>query len=198
MKYVETIKIVDGEVMNYAYHRQRAFNTNGAILPHFITVPDEYKKGMVKCRVVYDSIVHYIEFIPYTFPTIHSLQTVDVPHYFYENKYTDRQELQRLFAKRGICDDVLIAVNGKIADTSFCNVVFENNEGLFTPQRPLLKGVKRAVLLDKNIITTRDISIDQIGEYDRLHLINAMIDLGNPSTIVDVNKIISFEFRKLV
>ena len=74
-------------------------------------------------------------------------------------------------------DDILIVKNGLITDSSFCNIIFKNEEGLFTPLNPLLKGTKRQYLLDKNIIKEREIYLQNLNEYNEVILINAMIDI---------------------
>ena len=76
-----------------------------------------------------------------------------------------------------------------VTDTSFCNVVFQNEEGLFTPEHPLLKGTKRALLLDEKRITTRRISVNDLQNYHMAYLINAMIDLENPTTCIKIENI---------
>ena len=159
MKFVETIKIEHGVVKHYDYHCKRAHATTGICLPQ-IVVPQDMCTGIVKCRIVYDHEITIIEFTPYIIPTIQSLKVVDVNDYFYDKKYTNRQQLQELFLQLEACDDVLITVNGVITDTSFCNIVLENKEGLFTPTKPLLHGTKRALLIDENIIQTRHITIE--------------------------------------
>ena len=188
MKYVETIKIEDGNVMNWDYHFERAKRTAGIELSLPI-VPDGVKQGVIKCRMVYDKEVELIEFLPYSIPVIQSLKIVNIDHYFYDKKYTERSLIADLYAQRNGCDDVLIAVNGVVTDTSFCNVVFQNDEGLFTPEHPLLQGTKRASLLDQKQITTRSIMIDDLPNYHSVQLINAMIDLDNPSTQIIIANI---------
>ena len=188
MKFVETIKIDNGVVQHYDYHSKRAQVTTGICLPEII-VPQESCKGIVKCRVVYDNTVTAIEFTPYITPIIQSLKVIDVEDYFYDKKSTHRQQIQELYQNRGPCDDILITINGVITDTSFCNIVLENEDGLFTPQHPLLLGTKRAFLIDQNIIKPRHLTIDDLPNYQYIHLINAMIELDNPSTIMTIKQI---------
>ena len=188
MKYVETSKIEDGNVMNWDYHFERAKRTAGIELSLPI-VPDGMKQGVIKCRMVYDKEVELIEFLPYALPTIQSLKMVYTTHYFYDKKYTDRSRITSLYAQRDVCDDILIIVDDIVTDTSFCNVVFQNEEGLFTPEHPLLKGTKRALLLDEKRITTRRISVNDLQNYHMAYLINAMIDLENPTTCIKIENI---------
>ena len=89
--------------------------------------------------------------------------------------------------QKGDCDDILILKNGLISDTSFCNVIFENREGFFTPKRPLLKGVKRELLIKDKVIEELDITMDNIQSYDNIILINAMIEFNEIS--IDIKNI---------
>ena len=95
----------------------------------------------------------------------------------YSFKYADRTEWNALLEQKTGCDDILIVKNGYITDTSFSNVVFENETGLFTPSTYLLAGTKRQSLLQKGIIKEAEISIENIGLYSKLYLINTMIDI---------------------
>ena len=90
---------------------------------------------------------------------------------------------------RDEADDILIVVDGYITDTSFCNVVLANDEGLFTPDLPLLKGTQRAFLIDEEIIRPRAIHINDLQLYHKVKLINAMIGLDNPSTHISIENI---------
>jgi len=74
-------------------------------------------------------------------------------------------------------NDVLIIRNGLVTDTSYCNIIFENEMGLFSPQNPLLKGVQRDFLLQQRKIETAIIGVDDIKKYSFFYLINAMIPL---------------------
>ncbi len=190
MNYVETIKIDNGRVCNYNYHQARARETTGIVLPELI-IPEQYRIGVMKCRVVYDRAISLVEFMPYTLPHIQSLKIVHASHYFYDRKSTHRNEINILFEQRGACDDILIAINGMITDTSFCNTVFVSDDGLFTPQAPLLKGTKRASLLERGIIRERCISVEDIDKYKYVKLINAMIDLEHEKTTISCDNILS-------
>ncbi len=189
MKYVETIKVVDGKICHFDYHQRRASATSGIVLPS-LSIPNEFQEGVVKCRVVYDKEVSAIEFSHYTFPTIKSLQVVEASHYFYDRKYTDRSKINELFSMRGDCDDVLIAVNGYVTDTSYCNIVCISNEGLFTPKHPLLHGTKREFLIDKGVVRPRSITVEELPNYQEIKLINAFIDLDYPNATIQASNIL--------
>ncbi len=189
MMYIETIKVVDGVVFNYEYHKQRAFQTSGIILPEII-IPDDRREGVVKCRIVYNTEIVSIEYIPYTYPVIQSLKIVEADSFFYDKKYLDRSRLNQFYQNKGDADDILITVNGMLTDTSFCNIVLESEDDLFTPATPMLYGTQRAFLIDQQIITPRQISIDDLSQYKSVRLINAMIGLDHPTTSFPISAIL--------
>lgn len=185
MRLIETIKIVDGKCLNMEYHCRRA----GFAIPE-PTIADGFDHGVVKWRIVHgdglpieSSMSHYVK------PGISSLATVDASAVEYSQKYENRSDLNRLFALRGGCDDVLIIRDGMVSDTSFCNIVFENECGLFTPSTPLLRGTKRQKLIDEGLVSECPISARDISTYRRAYLINAMIELGD-NVIIQTENII--------
>ncbi|MEG1763011.1 MAG: aminotransferase class IV, partial [Bacteroidales bacterium] len=95
----------------------------------------------------------------------------------YDHKYADRSEINNLKEQRKNCDDILICQHGAVCDSSFSNVVFENKEGFFTPRTALLYGTKRQILLDTKRIQEIRINLDDLPKYERIYLINAMLEL---------------------
>ncbi len=188
MNYIETIRIDDNVVQNIGYHAARMSQNTTIALPSLERL-NPHKTGRVKCRIVYNSAeIISIEFMPYTLPVIGSLKIVENPEIVYDRKYIDRSALNELYSKRGDCDDILICKNGLITDSYFCNVIFEKDGELYTPDSPLLAGTKRQKLLNNKIITSRRISCDDIASYDIVYLVNAMIDLSD-KVCVPVSKI---------
>ncbi|MCA1759522.1 MAG: aminotransferase class IV, partial [Bacteroidales bacterium] len=90
----------------------------------------------------------------------------------------DRERLNLLFEKRGICDDIIIVKNGCITDSSFANIVFFDGVKWWTPDTPLLPGTQRAKLLEENKIFECRITPKDISIYSKVGLINAMNDLN--------------------
>lgn len=182
--FIETIKVLNGRFCNLDLHIDRLQSTANhfyARYPKFdwqnINIPDDMRKGLVKCRITYTSQIIAVEFEKYNLRKIASLALVFDNDIDYEYKSTDRSAFSRLMASKGNCDDILIVKNGLITDTSYSNVVFENKEGLYTPANPLLRGTKRSNLLNKGIIGEREITVQDMSDYSCLYLINAMIDL---------------------
>lgn len=72
----------------------------------------------------------------------------------------------------------LIVRNGLLTDTSIANIALWNGLHWYTPAHPLLKGTHRARLLDEGILTERDIPVEEIKQYQKICLFNAMLHFG--------------------
>ena len=179
MRYIETIKIVNGTILNIELHEQRILRSIGRAIDLNLSIPPKYSVGVVKMRIVYDyDKIHSINFYNYILPKINTLKLVCCDDIDYHLKYENRDSINELTAQRRGCDDILIIKNNLVSDTSFCNVIFKNDNGLFTPKTPLLKGVKRQRLIERGIIRELDIAKDNILSYNKIYLVNAMIEIG--------------------
>jgi 4-amino-4-deoxychorismate lyase len=189
-RFIETIRLENGRFDNLEFHQQRMDDTRkshfGASFNMNMNLKEILQKtlkenfavqpaGLFKCRIVYSKQIHEIRFIPYSFPSIQSLQMVKANAIEYASKYENRNELNALFALRKNTDDILIVKNGQITDTSFCNVLFFNGKDWITPEHPLLKGTQRAALLHREKIITASIRPEDLSLFSKIRLINAMI-----------------------
>ncbi|MEG1572389.1 MAG: aminotransferase class IV [Bacteroidales bacterium] len=178
MQYIETIKIENGKCCNWPYHLQRMQSICGENFILNLEIPISAGFNKVKCRIVYDPYqIIEITYTPYILPTIRSLKIIESPLLQYDHKYADRSEINNLKEQRKNCDDILICQHGAVCDSSFSNVVFENKEGFFTPRTALLYGTKRQILLDTKRIQEIRINLDDLPKYERIYLINAMLEL---------------------
>ena len=194
-RLVESLQLKDGILQNVEYHNRRMSRAlrdlfhidKAADLVNEIEIPSELMTGLFKCRVVYDRNIDTIEFIPYVVKTVRSLKIVhgDID---YSYKFEDREGIKELFAERGNCDDILIVKNNLITDTSSANIVFYRDRKWYTPSTHLLKGTKRARLLDKEIIFPEEITVHDIKHYSKASLINAMLDIGD--VVIDIENIL--------
>jgi 4-amino-4-deoxychorismate lyase len=94
----------------------------------------------------------------------------------YSKKYVNREPLERLYAQREECDDILIVQNGYIKDTTIANVAFFDGRDWLTPSEPLLNGTTRERLLQEGFLKTEDIRVDALKRFQKMALMNAMID----------------------
>lgn len=95
----------------------------------------------------------------------------------YHLKYADRTPLENLKKHLNDEDEVIIIQNGEVTDTTFSNICFFQAGRWFTPARPLFEGIKRKFYLEKGKITERRIKVEDIFHYEKICLINSMLDI---------------------
>lgn len=178
--------MINGCACNISYHNDRLnstlhhfWQTEECIdLKNYIT-PQE-SNGIMKVRVVYGKNgIEDISYSEYSMRNIKRLKIVTDNHIDYSFKNTDRSALNKLVEKKGLYDEIIISKNSLITDTSFTNIALFDGNIWYTPKHPLLKGTKRAYLINKNIIKEKDIHENDIFEYKAIRLFNAMIDFGD-------------------
>lgn len=178
----ETIKCKDGLLFNPEFHQARfekAQNEYFGISLHInlieeIEIPDFAKTGLFRCRVTYSKQIDKIEFIPHQYREIKSLKLVEDNEIDYSFKYADRKNLQRLFELRENCDDIIIVKNGYITDSFAANIVLFDGNKWLTPDTPLLPGTQRARLLKEEIIFEEKIKVNDLWNFEKIGLINAL------------------------
>lgn len=193
---VESLKLKDGIIQNLEYHQSRMNRSMEELFPDgekinlakTISIPENCVSGLFKVRVVYGSGVEKIEIEPYLFRTIQSLKVVYHESIDYHLKYTNRQVLQELFAQRGNCDDIVIIKDGFVTDSFAANFLLSDGEKWFTPTTPLLNGTKRQMLIDQGIIIEMEIREEDIRSYQKIGLINAMIDFDE-MPVINIDRI---------
>ncbi len=180
----ESIKVVDGNLVNLEWHQRRVDNSRKKLLggtdhlklKDIIEVPEEFAKDVVKCRMSYGLELGTVIFSNYVKRQITSLQQVESELFDYSFKYEDRTRLDQLYEQRGPCDEVLITHDGIIKDTSYSNVVLYDGQRWYTPEQPLLEGTQRAKLLAAGQIKQRKIYVVDLPYFKKLVLINAMLE----------------------
>lgn len=183
--FVESLKLKDGKIQNLDYHTERLTRSRKEFYPEAedinlesqLIIPEKYKSGLFKIRILYGQSIDKIEFEPYIFRTVKSMKVVHHESIDYHLKFTDRRILQELFAQRADCDDIIIIKNGFVTDSFAANLLFFDGDKWFTPTTPLLRGTKRQFLLDRGIISEKEIREEDIKTYQKVGLINALIDI---------------------
>lgn len=184
-QFFETMCARYGVIELIDYHNERLNRTRrelfGCDFPidlKSIISPDPAEEYL-KVRVVYDfGGISDITYQPYTPRQIHTLRIISDNGIDYRYKSTDRTHLEELLSLREECDDVLIVRNGLITDTSYTNVAVNIGGEWLTPRLPLLKGTRRASLLDRGIIREADIRSEEVPNGTELMLFNGMMDFG--------------------
>jgi 4-amino-4-deoxychorismate lyase len=185
-RLLETICIIDGQPQNIIYHNQRFnqasrhfWNKNEAIdLYEKIKVPTEMTTGAIRCRILYKNEIEEIQYIPYQYKQIKSLQLINTD-LDYSYKFEDRTAINNLYKQKNNADDILMVKNGLITDTSYANIVFKAGNKLFTPSQPMLHGTKRAKLMYQKIIQPMLISISDLQNFSHFCIINSFLNLDD-------------------
>lgn len=138
-----------------------------------------------KIRIIYDGLSSRVEFAAYQPKTINSLKVIEENTISYPFKFENRSEFQGLLEKREQADDILIVKNGFLTDSSYSNVAFWDGSEWFTPDTYLLNGVRRQFLLAKGLIREKKITMSDLPNFDKVSLMNAMLDLGAVDLPID-------------
>ncbi|MDO5017643.1 MAG: aminotransferase class IV [Porphyromonas sp.] len=189
---IETFCREGGRLLHLPYHRERICRSVGDAVPleQFIEAVDAAATDLVatdpaanegtwRVTVTYSEAgIEGVRMIPYQLPEIQKLRVIPLLRNFYSSKWADRSFFDGVkeFLYYGV--EPLFTLNGLVTDTSFTNLLFEREGRLFTPKSYLLGGTKRAQLLDKGIVEEVEVTVDSISDYDRVHLVNAMLDPG--------------------
>lgn len=185
---IESIKLLQGKLCLLEYHEER-MNRSLSALFGINRHPVDFKEireatsgldpsGRFKIRVNYGESAYRYEILPYSLKPVKSLLLLDDDQLDYSFKLADRSALKRLYDARMECDDILICRHGALTDSYYCNVALEKDGRWFTPDVPLLAGVKRAALLEEGHITEAELYVEDIPDMTRIRLFNAMIEFG--------------------
>ncbi len=179
-RYLETIKAVDGKVFHLEYHQQRYERVLKSLgvrhykkLQEYINPP---KNGLFRCRILYSMNNISISYHEYEKRKIETLKIVYDDLIDYQLKAENRENLNALYNKRELYDDVLIVKSRLLTDTTIANIALYKDGVWYTPKEPLLCGTTRERLLKEKKIVAKNIYIDDIFDYTKVALLNAMVD----------------------
>ncbi len=159
--------------------RRTLFGKNDEIdLSKHIIIHSDLDDGLHKCRVIYTEDIESVEIFPYVKRQITSLKLVNCDDIVYDHKFFNRLVIESIYEQRGNCDDILIIKNGRLTDTSFCNIALFDGTIWHTPENPLLRGTKRQKLLEERKIKSKVIQAGELNNYSKLSIFNAMIEFG--------------------
>lgn len=191
-RFVETIKLKDGIFYNLTYHQNRL---NRTCLKHGLPYYDIAQllqtqsfplEGLIKTRFLYDEKGVEMEFHPYEIKNVQSLKLIEDNSIDYTYKLTNRSALKVLYEQRENCDDILIVKDGWLTDSYYANVIFSDGDQWYTPHQPLLQGTKRQQLIDQGVVHPIPIRVNDIVRFQRIQLINAMIDIEDQLLISSI------------
>lgn len=186
-RLLETFCLLDGELLNLPFHKARVEWSLGEECSFLSIIEAVYREakrlgathGKWRASVTYSGDgVEGIRLIPYQLPQITGFQLIDIQENFYAKKWADRTRFDQYKAALPQGIEPIFVLDGKVTDTSFTNIIVERNGLLDTSDTPLLQGTKRHKLLTEKSIQAVHLGAEELSTYDRIHLINAMVDPG--------------------
>ena len=195
---VESIRIENKQLQHIDLHnkrfnrsRKKLFNCTGEIdLAHHIVLPGNLGNERYKCRVTTANGVNInVDITPYVQRKVESLKLVEMEAIDYSIKTDQRDALNEAFARRANCDDIIIVRNKCLTDSWAANLILFDGEKWVTPETPLLRGIQREFLLITNQITEQKITVADLGKFQTVKLINALIDFDRAPEIA-IEKIV--------
>lgn len=187
MRFIESILLKDGEYHNLNYHQDRVDRVFTKLAPDNtshdlkLILPKLELPGTYKVRLVYGveaiNAPYDVEYAEYYPRKIESLQVMHSDPFDYSLKYENRDVINTLVSKSSL-DDIIIAIDNLVTDGSYFNLAFWDGTHWYTPDSPLLKGVRRTQLIEDRRIKERTIYVSDIASFQKVSLINAMLDLG--------------------
>ena len=173
MGFIETL-LIENEIKNIKYHNNRMnytrkyfYNLEPINLLDYIEI-----KQNKRVRVVYDKEIKKIEYFELKNRSFKKLKLVnsDIEYNF---KYENRDRLNSL--KVDGFDEVIIIKYGFVTDTTISNLAFFDGREWHTPNTPLLKGTKRAELLDSGFLKEKTIKVENLKNYTKVAMLNSII-----------------------
>jgi 4-amino-4-deoxychorismate lyase len=179
----ESIRLDNGEMPLLAYHQDRIDRSRRSLftrkpalkLPKVLAKYDLPPAGLFKVRISYGTEAEQVDWTPYSLRPVNSLRLVRQDELLYQHKFDDRKAIKQLWEQRGAADDILIVQHGYLTDTSYHNIALYDGNKWYTPACPLLRGTRRAHLLEEGRIQTALIRERDLHHFQKIRLFNALI-----------------------
>jgi len=177
--FFETMLFDGKKIRNLEFHNQRANKTirenfkkdSDLDLSTALVIPP---KEPCRVKIIYSDIVQKIEYHPLLQREWKSFKIID-SDIEYPYKYLDRSNIEKLYAKKEDCDEIIIVKDDLLRDSSIANIAIFDGQRWITPKLPLLKGTMRESLLKKQIILEKDVKIEDLNNAKKIALLNAII-----------------------
>ena len=190
--FIESIAYTNDSFLNIEFHNERVNKTRkeffGITQPFFlekeIQIPKDLQKDTwYKCRIIYAQNILEVKFELYQPKKIESVELVFDNQMDYSFKFKNRTPFEN-YLKQSPCDEIIIVKNGFITDSSYSNLIFFDGKNWITPKTYLLNGTQRQYLLEKKIITEKEIQVSDLPNFSHFKLINAMLTIEKSPTLV--------------
>lgn len=194
-RWFETIRVEFGHPKNIKWHQIRIMSTllhhnqiSEIDLHDFLKTIVFDKNTVQRCRIDYNKNIINCVVLPYVPQPLRSLQIVETNTLEYSYKNADRSKLENLRQNKKSCDDILIAINRRITDISYANIVFRHGHNLISPITPLLRGTQLSLLVERGQVQLQEIYISDIKHFSGWIPVNALLGFS-PETLRPVNSI---------
>lgn len=180
----ETIRLEANMVLNTTWHYERMARSAGLVfnkeIKYFDSLDTElsalrYEKRH-RCKLYYNQQDYKLEISEYKPKEASRICLISENEVTYSLKYTDRKCIEKHTEKLNEGDIPVFVKDKYLTDSSYANIALWNGHEWHTPDTPLLQGTKRGFLLEKKMIKTATITLHDLGKYQKLMLINAMLD----------------------
>ncbi|PJF00100.1 aminotransferase class IV [Prevotella intermedia] len=184
-QFIETMCVEQGRIINLDYHLERIKNTRKHFWNTEKTVSTDQLLALAatqncraKLRFTYDKEnIYDLSCTPYNTRKIERLKLLESNDIEYRYKSVDRSAINLLKAQTEPTDEIIIIKQNRLTDTSYTNIALFDGSQWITPSTPLLKGTRRAQLLDAGRLIEREVLATDLKSFQSISLINAMMDL---------------------
>ncbi|PJI20880.1 chorismate-binding protein [Prevotella intermedia] len=184
-QFIETMCVEQGKIINLDYHLERIKNTRKHFWDTEKTVPTDQLSALAatqncraKLRFTYDKEnIYDLSCTPYKTRKIERLKLLASNDIEYNYKSVNRSEINLLKAQTEPTDEIIIVKQNRLTDTSYTNIALFDGSQWITPSTPLLKGTRRAQLLDAGRLIECEVLATDLKSFQFISLINAMMDL---------------------
>ncbi|MEM1214417.1 MAG: aminotransferase class IV [Bacteroidota bacterium] len=191
LQFIESIALDNGQMQLLSFHQKRVNRARRQLLGikqqlNLRTYLDQQvlpATGYHKVRIVYGKDVTHFSCQPYTQKVRKSLRIVPVDAFDYRHKYLDRKALDTAFTYRDGCDGILMSRQSFLMDTYYGNIALYDGRKWWTPAHPLLKGVRRAALIQAKQLHPTVLRVPDLQHFRELRIINALIPLEESPSI---------------
>lgn len=187
---LESIRLEGGQLPLLDYHQARVDRSRARLgwrsplsLAALLREQPLPQQGLYKLRITYGREPEQISWLPYVPRPMRRLRLLPADGLDYALKWADRRALEWCFAQRGDCDDVLLLRQGLLTDTTYANVALYDGQQWWSPEQPLLEGVRRDYLLASGRLQLAALRAADLPAFRCLRVFNAMIDLSEAEDV---------------
>jgi 4-amino-4-deoxychorismate lyase len=181
----ETIKIKHQKVFLFEDHLARMKHSIKALSGRDLQIELDEKiilqaiknDDLFKCRILYNDQEYQVEISSYEKRKIEKIVFIHDDDISYPLKFTAKNCFIKHTQNLAETTEPIFVVAGFLTDSSYSNIALWNGNEWHTPKEPLFFGVRRNLLLNESKIIEKEISINDLQQYQKISLINAMLDL---------------------